>query len=100
MPPQVQELWEWVSTDPVGRAVGLAVATLVGLFVLIQLLRTLRWAAARWKELAGIAILLAALFYGAMVVLQLGPVAWAVSGAVALGMFFGIALFLTQSGPN
>ena len=100
MPEQLSGLWQWVTEDPTGRAIGLGVGVVAALILLLILLKTMKWAAARWKMLFGIAVLLGAAFYGAMMVLEMGPVAWVVGGFIVLGGFMGFALFLTQGGTK
>lgn len=87
---------DWVLKDPAGQKVGLLIAVVVGLVLLIIIFKTMRWAAARANVFIGLSILAAGLYYGSILIFNLGPVGWAVAGIVIFGMFLGAALFLTQ----
>lgn len=87
---------DWVLKDPAGQKVGLLIAVVAGLAVLIVAVKMMSWAAARANVFIGLAILAAGLYYGSILIFNLGPVGWAVAGLVIFGMFLGAALFLTQ----
>ena len=89
---------EWFTTDPVGQKVGLGVVVVVALIVLYFVLRSMRWAAARWKSMLGLAVVLALVYYGVVFVFNLGFIGWIVAGMVAFGAFLGIALMMTHTG--
>ena len=90
--------WQFYFTqDPVGQKIllgALIVLALVGLFVAVK---SMRWAAARWKEIFGFALVLAALFFAATWVLNFGLLGIVVAGVMCLGMLIGFALFMTHA---
>lgn len=87
----------WFTQDPLGQKVALGGAVVVGLIVLYFVLRSMRWAAARWKTFLGLAAVIALLYYAAVFVFGLGPMGWIIAGMVAFGAFMGIALMLTHT---
>lgn len=97
---QLTNIVDWATQDPIGRMVALGVGVVVALLAILVLLRSMKWAAARWKMLFGVAVALAVLFYAGMSILQMGPTAWIITGFVLLGGFFGFALFMTQGGTR
>jgi hypothetical protein len=90
----LKQLMDWATEDPTGRAFTLGAAVFGALIVLFLILRTLRWAIARWKALFGVAVTIGIGYYACMTLLDAGPVAWAVAGMVAFGAFVGFALAL------
>ena len=89
---------EWFTTDPVGQKVGLGIVVVVGLVVLYFVLRSMRWAAARWKSMLGLAVVIALLYYGAVFVFSLSFLGLIIAGMIAFGAFLGIALMMTHTG--
>jgi len=94
------ESLNYLTEDPVGRIVGGAIAIVIIALLLVIFFKTFRWAAARWKMLTGIAILLGLGYLGAMYLFDMGPIGWLIGGAVGLGLFLGFALFMTQGGSR
>ena len=96
----MQQWVDWFTQDTVGRGVALGVGVVLALILLFILLKSMKWAAARWKMLFGVAVALGALYYVGMMVIAAGPMWWIVGGFIVLGGFFGIALFMTQGGTR
>lgn len=94
----VSDAMNWLTQDPVGQKVALGLGVVAAMVALYFVLRSLRWAAARWKPLFGGALVIAGLFYGGMVVFNMGPLAWIGAGAMALIAFCCFALIITQVG--
>ena len=94
----VEQGINWLTQDPTGRIVGIAIGAVVLVFVLLIFFKMFKWAAARWKMLTGVAILIAAGVYGLAFVAQMGVMGFAVLAVVGFGMFLGFALYATQGG--
>lgn len=94
---QAQGWYDWLSTDDTGRIVGAGVLAVVGLIAVIIVIKSLKWASARSGMFIGIAVALAVLYFGSIMLFNLGPLGWIAAGIIAFGMFIGIALFMTHS---
>jgi len=94
----VNQAGNWLTQDPIGRWVGIAIVGLVTAVALVVFFKSFRWAAARWKTFVALAIALAAAYLGAIYVFNLGPTGWIVGGFVAFALFIGAALAATQGG--
>lgn len=96
----VQDGVDYLTQDPTGRWIGVAVGVVVLAVVLLVFFKMFKWAAARWKMLTGVAILLAAAVYGVTFLMDMGVTGLVTLGVIAFGMFFGFALFATQGGSR
>lgn len=92
-----QGITDWLTQDPVGRKIALAVIVVVGLVLLFFVVKSVRWLAARWKAIMCAGLVIGGLYFGAMTVFDLGPVAWAAAGMVAFGALVGFALIVSRS---
>ncbi len=95
-----EEATRWLTENPLGQLVGVAVVAAVTVVALLVLFRTSRWAAARWKAFAAVAVALAAGYVGVVYLMDLGPTGWLVAGFVAFSLFLGFALFSTRGGSR
>lgn len=96
----VQQSLDWLTQDPTGRLVGIAIGAVITAIVLLIFFRMFKWAAARWKTFTALAIVLGGAVYGTTYLLDMGLFGLLILGALGMGLFFGLALFLTQGGSR
>ena len=94
----VEQGINWLTQDPTGRIVGIAIGAVVLVFVLLIFFKMFKWAAARWKMFTGVAILIAGVVYGLTYVMQMGIAGFVIMAAIGFGAFLGFALYATQGG--
>jgi Mn2+/Fe2+ NRAMP family transporter len=88
----IDGIWQWLTTDPAGQRTALGIVLLASLAGYMFFQRALKWASKHSRHLPALAAVTAALFYAAVLSLELGPAQWTVAAVGAVVVFLALAL--------
>lgn len=88
---------QWFIEDPTGRMIAGAVVVVIAMIVLVIVVRSLKWAAARKGQIIWGAVIVAGLYWGAVTIIGGGLMVWIIAGLLAFALLLFFALFLTHA---